>query len=109
MSEANDLRQKGVKINLDKERHLYFDLNDMCDLEEEYGNLTKALEATKTMKGSRRVLCIALKHEDEKITEQQAAALVPMPRFNEISGKLREALWGSLPKQEKNADAKETK
>lgn len=107
MGEGADIKQTGVEVTLDKKRHLIFDLNDMCDMEEKYGDITKALEATKNMKGSREILWVALKHEDSKITEKQAGELVLMPRFNEISSKLREALWGSMPKP-KNEPAEET-
>ena len=41
--DGKDIRQIGVVIELDKERHLVFDLNAFCDLEDRYGTIEKAM------------------------------------------------------------------
>ncbi|AAK79849.1 hypothetical protein BJV85_002111 [Clostridium acetobutylicum] len=109
MSEIKDLRQEGVKTNIGgKEVNLYFDLNDLCDLEEEYGDATKALEAIRSIKGARHCLWIAMRKANEEITEKEVGALIPSSDFTPVTSNLAKALWGSLPEQ-KNEGTKENK
>jgi len=105
MGKGADLRQDGVKITLDKERTLLFDLNTLVDLEEEYGDIEVAFEGLSSgkMKPTRKLLWIALKHEDENLTEMEVGKLIPLNKVGEIATKLKETLTVSIPESnEKN-------
>ncbi|EJP6471357.1 hypothetical protein NHI66_000605 [Clostridium botulinum] len=104
---GRDIKQIGVPIVLDKERHFVFDLNAMCELEEKFESIDAAFEKLSKnmkMKDLRYVLWLALKYEDEEITEKEAGRLMTITEIDTISEKLGEALLGSLP--EKNEDGK---
>jgi len=105
MPKGTDLRQDGVKINLDKERTLLFDLNTLVDLEEEYGDIDAAFDdlSSGKMKAVRKFLWLALKHEDENLTEKEAGKLVTFDKVAELADKLKYALVISMPEpDEKN-------
>lgn len=104
MTKGTDLRQDGVKIQLDKERTLLFDLNTLVDMEDEYGDVDLAMKELSSGKMSsiRKMVFFALRHEDENLTERQAASLIPMNKIGELSEKLTEALQISLPEADKN-------
>jgi hypothetical protein len=44
MSNVGDVRAKLIPIQLDKERHLKFDLNAFAELEDIYGDINTAFE-----------------------------------------------------------------
>lgn len=104
MTKGTDLRQDGVKIQLDKERTLLFDLNTLVDMEDEYGDVDLAMKELSSGKMSsiRKMVFFALRHEDENLTERQAASLIPMNKIGELSEKLTQALQVSLPEENKN-------
>ena len=98
--EGKDIRQDGVIIKLDKERHLIFDLNALCTLEDECGSVDKAFEAiskNNKMKDIRHVLCLALQNEDDGMTEKQAGKLINIQNMKYVVGKLTEAMVVSTP------------
>ncbi|ACA45729.1 hypothetical protein FDC22_06030 [Clostridium botulinum] len=104
---GRDIKEIGVSIKLDKERHLIFDLNAMCELEEKFESIDAAFEKLSEnmkMKDLRYTLWLALKYEDEEITEKEAGRLMTITEIDIILSKLGEALLGSLP--EKNEDEK---
>ena len=96
---ANTIKQKGVKIELDKERTLLFDLNTLADMEEEFGDIEAAMDsiATGKMKVIRKLLWYALRHEDESLTEKQTGALVTLDIIQDLPDKLYEAMGVSMP------------
>jgi hypothetical protein len=102
MGKGTDLKQEGIKVILDKERTLLFDLNTLVDLEEEYGDIEAAMKELTSkkagkMKTIRKFLWLGLKHEEEELTEKQAGALIPFNKLDEMSEKLLEALDISMP------------
>ncbi|KDR95900.1 hypothetical protein SAMN02745945_01826 [Peptoclostridium litorale DSM 5388] len=111
---ANDIRQKGVEITLDKKRRLLFDLNALCDLEDKFGDINSAFKqiANGSMKGIRTLLHIGLVHEDESLSERDAGKLIALADIAELSQKLTKSMTQGLPKvedddvDEKNQEAK---
>ncbi|BDR82558.1 hypothetical protein [Clostridium tetani] len=103
---GRDIKQIGVPIILDKERHIVFDLNAMCELEERFGSIDNAfskLAKNIKMKDLRYTLWLSLKYEDEEITEKEAGRLITMADIDMILTKLGDSLIGSLPESdEKN-------
>lgn len=105
MSNLGDVKEKVYTVILDKERHIKFDLNSFVELEEKFGDIDKAFEAMAkgTMKSIRTMLWAGLVHEDEKLTERQAAALVNFDNLDEVMDKIRLATGASLPSQKSSS------
>lgn len=95
----NNVKETGVKIQLDKERTMLFDLNALCELEEQYGTLDEALDGLKKMsfKAIRKLLHACLVHEDESLTEKEVGKLVNMDNMQDIASKITEAFNQSSP------------
>jgi len=103
----NSIKSKPVPIELDKTRHLHYDLNAFAELEEIYGSidaLFKQLEQFK-MKAIRALLWAGLIHEDENLTEKDVGRLVSVQNLTEIVGVLTDSIQLALPAagKEKNA------
>lgn len=96
----NEIRDKGVPIQLDKKRHLKFDLNALCELEERYETIDKAVDVITNnpkLKDIRYILYLALSHEDEELTEKQVGKLITIKNINEVINALNKAMNVSLP------------
>lgn len=106
MSNAADIRPKPVKIMLDKERTLLFDLNAFVCLEEEYGSADEALDAFAkgSIKAIRALLWAGLIHEDESLTPKDVGKLFTLADLPKVAEPLKEAIEQSLPKPEKNVE-----
>jgi hypothetical protein len=103
-----DIRQNGVKLQLGgKERTLKFDLNAFADLEEEFGDIDKAMAAMTS--GSivqiRKVLFYGLRHEDEALTERQVGAMITIPQLKDMTADLLAAIGQSVPDVDDEAAA----
>jgi len=101
----NNIRQKGIEIELDKKRILIFDLNSFCELEERFGEISKAfVEIEKgSMKAIRTLLYLGLIHEDESLTEKEVGSMINLQNIGEISSRISKALGVSMPEaSEKN-------
>jgi hypothetical protein len=101
-----DIRPKAIKITLDKERTLAFDLNTLCELEDRLGGQEQVIELIGGLeKGSykavRTMLWAGLLHEDESLDEKVVAGWVTINNFVEISRRVRSAFNEALP-QSKN-------
>lgn len=96
---ANNVKETGVKIQLDKERTMLFDLNAFCELEEHYGTLDEALDGLKKMsfKSIRKLLHASLVHEDEALTEKAVGKFVNIENMSDIATKISEAFNNSSP------------
>jgi hypothetical protein len=96
---VNDVKVKKIPVMLDKERHLVFDLNAFCELEDKYGGQKEALEALNSgsFKAIRAFLWAGLLHEDENITEKQVGSWITMDNISEISDRITEAMKNALP------------
>lgn len=96
------MKEKGVKIKLDKERTMLFDLNALCELEESYGSIDKAFKEIQKMsfKTIRKLLFICLSHEDETLTEKQVGQFIGLNNIEAITSKITEAFGISTPQSE---------
>ena len=105
---VNDVRPKAVKVDLDKERSLQYDLNSFAVLEEKYGSVDAALSALETgsIKAVREMLWAGLIHEelDEKgepmITPVQVGSWIGIGGLEGLSEKIREALEQTKPAED---------
>jgi len=96
---AKDLKDAGVPVLLDKERHLKFDFNAFCEIEEKFGSVEKAFDSLegKEFKSIRFLLWVALIHEDESLTEKEAGKLFTLRQLPEVTEAIVEALSKGLP------------
>ncbi|ERI10891.1 hypothetical protein [Aneurinibacillus aneurinilyticus] len=96
---ANDVKVKRIPIVLDKERHLVFDLNAFCELEEKFGSTSAAFEVLQdgSMKGIRTMLWAGLVHEDESLTEKEVGKLVSFSNIQVLADKITEAMSEGMP------------
>lgn len=106
---TNNMKIAKTPILLDKERHIAFDLNAVCALEDRFGNCFQALEKLRsgTVKAARTFLWAGLVHEDPALTEEQVGSFITMMNLEEISLALVEAVSNSFP-QAKNAETHPT-
>lgn len=106
MSNLADVRVKPVKITLDKERSLLFDLNAFAAVEEVYESVDKAFEDLEKgkIKALRTLLWAGLLHEDENLTLKDVGRIVTLADMDKIAPAINEALQAALPKEAKNVE-----
>lgn len=104
MSKAKVLKNDGVTIELDKERTLLIDMNTFVDLEEEYGSIDKGLKAiaSRTMKDTRTILWLMLRHEDEGLTKKETGKIIPLNNFDYVYEKIEKAIELAMPEEDKD-------
>lgn len=88
---------KVVTINLDKERHLRFNLNALILVEELTGSKLSELADQKdglSLKFLRALLYAGLKWEDKDLTEEEVGELVDLNNMEEINEKIGESIEG---------------
>ncbi|WAH38620.1 hypothetical protein [Alicyclobacillus dauci] len=97
---ASDVRVKKVAVELDKPRHLCYDMNAFADLEEKFGSVQKAFDALKSEKLSavRYILWAGLTHEDDKLTERGVGKLFTLGDIPALVRPMMDAITSSLPK-----------
>lgn len=83
-----------VPVFLDRLRHLKFDLNSLCVLEEKFGNIEKALQELErgVMRAVRVILWAGLCHEDPDLTEEDVGKLVNIDNLDMVGIALLKAL-----------------
>lgn len=94
------MKDEGVKITLDRERILKFDLNALCILQDKFDDLTQAFEGIqgRDFKVIRTLVFAVLAHEeDDSFTEKDAGALVTIHNITEVADALGKALTASMP------------
>lgn len=100
-SKAQEMKDEGVKITLgNKEFEAKFDLNALCNLQDEFGELDKAFESLdmKDLKKIRKLLHIALANgENIDITELEVGALITLDNIHEVTDTLTKAFNGAMP------------
>jgi len=94
MSNVKDVRPKAIKLTLDKERTLMFDLNAFAELEEIYGSVDIALKAIEggSMKAIRTLLWAGLLHEDDTLTAKQVGAMLSVSMLEDMTTQLLAAI-----------------
>lgn len=94
------MKDEGVKITLDRERTLKFDLNALCILQDKFDNLEQAFVGIgdRDFKTIRTLVYAVLAHEeDESFSEKDAGSLVTMQNIAQVAEALGEALSASMP------------
>ncbi|MHB1652339.1 MAG: hypothetical protein ACYCVD_07655 [Desulfitobacteriaceae bacterium] len=96
---TNDVIPKRVPINLDKKRHLVYDLNALSALEETYGAVDQAFSEVQkgSAKAIRALLWAGLVSEDPELTLVKAGMLVGLAGLASVSNKILEAVEAALP------------
>lgn len=95
-----------VKIELDRERHLKFDLNAACQIEEHTGkNYFKMLGDGLTASDLRAVLWAGLVHEDADLTIEQIGAMIHPGKVVTLMEAISEAVTASLPESTEQQEA----
>jgi len=106
MSNLQDIRAKLGTLQLDKERHLKFDLNAFAEFEDIYGDINTAFEAMQkgSVKAIRAMLWAGLVHEDKTLTIEQVGSMIDMSNINEVVGAISKAISEALPQTEGEAE-----
>lgn len=107
----SNLNTKGAVINLDKERHILFDLNALCEIEDKYGDIYKAISSLSSqpkMNDIRYMLYVGLCHEDDNLTDKKVGKLITLQNVTDVIEAVGKAMDMSLPdkKEESENDGK---
>lgn len=96
---VKDVKVKKIPVQLDKERHLVFDLNAFCEIEDKFGSITEAFKAVEnvSMKAIRALLWAGLLHEDESLTEKEVGKMIDIANISELANAITEAMNTALP------------
>jgi hypothetical protein len=96
---VKDVKVKKIPVQLDKERHLVFDLNAFCEIEDKFGSITEAFKALEnvSMKAIRTLLWAGLLHEDESLTEKEVGKMIDIANISELAKAVTEAMNTALP------------
>ena len=96
-----------------KTYELALDMNAICDLEERYGTVEKAMKVLDgiddmnkpgVMRNIRFLLCVMLRHSDENMTEREAGRLMGFEDMQHIMDSIGSAMQASMPEDDgKNA------
>lgn len=105
MAGIKDIRIKPIKVMLDKERTINFDLNAFATLEEMYGSIDEIFEQMDkgSMKALRTLLWAGLLHEvpeGEELTEKQVGSWINLQNMPALMAALNQAMEVSLPEGE---------
>lgn len=108
---SNPIKVRPIKIMLDKERNLLFDLNAFEELEEIYGDLATAFksfeEDKKQIKNVKNFLCAALKYEDETLTPAKIGTMIDYSNLTKIIGMIWDGIVNNIPDSEDGAEGVE--
>lgn len=102
---GNELRNKGVKFVLGEQIYeLKFNMNTFCELEEVYGDISKAFEDLQQMKvkAIRALIYAAIKAEDETVTLKSVGNALGLQDMERLGIVINEALNDSMPEIEES-------
>lgn len=119
---GNELKEtagKAIELGDGNIYHLTIDMNAMCALEDHYGDFNHAMEVLsnlgteekgpdgkpkpkKIMKDIRFMLWAALQHDNDDLTEHDAAKLITLGNMNEVMNALGAAMQAATPEAEDN-------
>ena len=95
---------KSIPIQLDKQRHLRFDFNALCALEDELGlsiaKLGNILAGSVGLKDLRAIVWAGLIHEDESLSVKDVGNFLELGEMAEIADKIRQAFEIAFPAEE---------
>lgn len=100
-----NIKEKTVKIKLDKERELKFGFTAFAILEERFGSLVSAMEALQSEKLSTILVLLWAGLQDsleegEVLTEKQLSKMLTMQELPKIMESLSTAINQGLPEEE---------
>lgn len=106
-----NVKEKKVKIELDRVRYVKFGFDAFALLEEKFGTLEKAMEALSEGKlATMKTLLWAGLQEDladgEELTEKQLGKMLDFSRLNEVVSAITEAINNALPEVKEEASLK---
>lgn len=102
---ASELKNKGIKFILsNKVYDLKFNMNTFCELEEVYGDISKAFEDLQQMKvkAIRALIYAAIKAEDETVTLKSVGNALGLQDMERLGTVINEALNDSMPEIEES-------
>jgi len=103
---AENIKPKGVRIMLDRERHIRFTFAGIEYLLEKYGSLTDAFTAMQDIQKGVDVRTLGaivdfafagLLHEDRDLTRDDVANMIDLSGINDLAQAIAESLSSSMP------------
>lgn len=88
------MEKKVVKIDLDKERHLYYNLNSLEKIEDLLGISIDKIGENLNMKALKVLLYAGLVWEDKKLTLDQVGDMVGFEDMEKVSEAINKAFEG---------------
>ena len=116
-TDLKDAAGKAIVLGDGNVYHLAIDMNAMCALEDHYGDFNNAMKvlsnlgteekgsdgkpkSKKVMKDIRFMLWAALQHDNDDLTEHEAAKLITLGNMNEVMNALGAAMQAAAPEVE---------
>ncbi|GAB0170550.1 tail assembly chaperone [Lysinibacillus sp. CTST325] len=100
-TKAEAMKDEGVKITLgNKKFEVRFDLNALCNLQDKFGDFTKAFDGLEKQdfKKIRSLLHVGLANgENINITEADVGALIDMKNITTVTDALTQAFGDAMP------------
>lgn len=100
-SKAEIMKDEGVKITLgNKEFEVRFDLNALCNLQDKFGDFTKAFDGLKKQdfKKIRSLLHVGLANgENIDITEEEVGSFITLKNISTVTDALTQAFSNAMP------------
>lgn len=87
-------QKKMVKVELDKERNLYFSLNSLELIEEITGKSIDKISENMNMKVLKAIVYAGLIHEDKKLTLEAVGEMIAFEDIEKVSEAIGEAFGG---------------
>ena len=100
-SKAEVMKDEGVKIELSgKEFEVKFDLNALCNLQDKFGDISKAFNGLeqRDFKKIRSLLHVGLANgENIQITEEEVGSFITMKNISTVTDALTQAFSDAMP------------
>lgn len=88
------MEKKMVKIVLDKERNLYFNLNSLEIIEELTGKTIDKVTQNLNMKSLKAIVYAGLVHEDKSLTVEAVGEMIGFDDISRVSEAIGQAFGG---------------
>lgn len=88
------MKKKMVKITLDKERNLYFNLNSLEIIEELTGKSIDKITENMNMKSLKAIVYAGLVHEDKSLTVEAVGEMIGFDDISRVSEAIGQAFGG---------------
>ena len=88
------MEKKMVKIVLDKERNLYFNLNSLEIIEELTGKTIDKVTQNLNMKSLKAIVYAGLVHEDKSLTVEAVGEMIGFEDISRVSEAIGQAFGG---------------